>query len=262
MKILVTGAAGQVGTKLYHDLAKDHELRLLDVNPIDFPQAETMRGSVTDWPTVQRAVKGMDAVAHLAIHHPINVERQPYHQYIQDDVDIGIKGTDMLLHAAQENGVRRFVYTASINSHNKRLPDTGQMLHTEDEQLSNEHYGTIKWLAEELCRHYALVVGLSTVVVRFNSVTFPRQWHETLHKDYKSSDYPASRVHVEDAVRAVRMALEKKDVQWARCIISGANVSKLYDTESAEKLIGFRARYGFDTGKMFKDGKLIHDLSQ
>ena len=262
MKILITGAAGQVGSALYKDLATDHELRLLDIRPIDFPHGEVMQGSVADWPTVERAVRGMDAVAHLAIHHPIGQEKQPFHEYIQDDVDIGIKGTDLLLHAAKEHGVRRFVYTSSINSHNKRLPQPGGMLHTEDEPLSNEHYGTIKWLAEELCRHYALVAGLSVVVVRFNSVTFPHRWAKSLGKDFRNNDYAASRVHAEDAVRAVRLALEKQDVQWARCIISGANIAKRYDTESAEKMIGFRARYGFDTGKIYKDGKLIEDLSR
>ena len=44
MKILITGAGGRVGTQL----AQDHELRLLDVAPIDDPHGEVIQGSVAD----------------------------------------------------------------------------------------------------------------------------------------------------------------------------------------------------------------------
>ena len=111
MKILVTGAGGKVGTELCRELAKSHDLRRLDIQSIPTPGGEVLQGSVTKWETVKRAVDGMDAVAHLAIHHPGERRHQSYEQYIQDDVDTGVKGTDMLLHAAKEAGVKRFVYT-------------------------------------------------------------------------------------------------------------------------------------------------------
>ena len=48
MKILITGAGGRVGTQLARELAQDHELRLLDVAPIDDPHGEVIQGSVAD----------------------------------------------------------------------------------------------------------------------------------------------------------------------------------------------------------------------
>ena len=162
------------------------------------------------------------------------------------------KGTDMLLYAAKEAGLRRFVYTSSLNVYSARYPDTGEFLTDSDEALSAEHYGTIKWLAEELCRHYGLRQGLSTIVVRFNSVTSPDVWVES-GKDLKNPGYASTRVHIEDVARAVRLALEKEDVQWGRCLISGNNPEKRFDTRTAEELIGFKARYGFAAGKMYCD---------
>lgn len=256
MKILITGAAGRVGTALARDLARDHQLRLLDIAPIPDPAGEAIQGSVGDWETVERSVAGMDAVAHLAIHSPGSTQRQAYHEYIQADVDIGVKGTDMLLYAAQRAQLRRFVYTSSLNVYSARYPSPGNFLRDGDETLSAEHYGTIKWLAEELCRHYALRQGLSTVVLRFNSVTFPQVW-EASGRD-QGNPWPApTRVHILDVVRAVRLALEKEGIQWGRCLVSGANPGNLFGTDSAEQLLGFKARYGFDVGRMYADGVLV-----
>ena len=92
MKILITGAAGRVGTELCKELATSHQLRLLDVHPAKDPAGEFIQGSVADWDTVKRAVEGMDAVAHLAIHSPGEQRNQEYHEYLQDDIDIGAKG--------------------------------------------------------------------------------------------------------------------------------------------------------------------------
>jgi len=256
MRILITGAAGRVGAEVCKDLAKDHELRLLDIRPTQAPGGKVFQGSVADWGTVKRAVEHTEAIAHLAIHNPGEQRHQAYHEYIQDDVDVGVKGTDMLLYAAKEAGVKRFVYTSSLNVYSARYPEAGEFLRDSDETLSAEHYGTIKWLAEELCRHYGLRQGLSTIVLRFNSVTFPEIWAAS-GRDIEHPGYASTRVHIDDVVRAVRLALTKEDIQWGRCLISGANPEKRYDTSAAEELIGFRARYGFAAGNMYKDGVLI-----
>lgn len=256
MKILVTGAGGNVGTSLCKELAQSHQLRQLDIRTIDTPVGEALEGNVADWEMVKRAVDGMDAVAHLAIHNPSQQQHQTYGKYIQDDVDIGVKGTDMLLYAAKEAGVTRFVYTSSLNVYSAGYPTAGEFLSDTDETLSGEHYGTIKWLAEELCRHYALRQGLSTIVLRFNSVTFPAVWNEQ-GRDNKTPDYACTRVHIDDVVTAVRLALEQEGIQWGRCLVSGTNPEKRYDTDTAEQLIGFRARYGFVADKMYRDGVVV-----
>ena len=256
MKILVTGAGGNVGTELCKELARSHGLRLLDIRPIPTPRGEVLQGSITNWETVKRAVDGMDAVANLAIHNPGEQSHQTYEQYIQDDVDIGVRGTDMLLHAAKEAGVKRFVYTSSLNVYSAHYPERGEFLRDSDQTLSAEHYGTIKWLAEELCRHYALRQGVRTIVLRFNSVTFPKLWDEQ-GRDEENPDFACTRVHIEDVAVAVRLALENERVEWGRCLVTGANPEKRYDTSAAEELIGFRARYGFGAGKMYRDGVVV-----
>ncbi len=258
MKILVTGAGGRVGTELCKDLAKTYELVMIDKIPIANPLGTFIQGSIGDWETVKLAMQGVDAVVHLAIHNPAEAPNQPYYQYIQDDVNIGVKGTDMLLYAAKENKVKRFVYTSSLGVYSARYPGKNAFLTDSEETLSAEHYGTIKWLAEELCRHYALKQGLSTIVLRFNSVTFPKVWTEG-KKDIEHGDYTCTRVHINDVVRACRLAIEREGVHWGRCLISGANPEKRFDTGTAAALIGYRARYGFEPGIMYKDGVPVEE---
>ena len=146
-----------------------------------------------------------------------------------------------------------------MNVYSAHYPERGEFLRDSDQTLSAEHYGTIKWLVEELCRHYALRQGVRTIVLRFNSVTFPKLWDEQ-GRDRKDPDFTCTRVHIEDVVIAVRLALENESVAWGRCLVSGANPEKRYDTSTAEELIGFRARYGFADGKIYRDGVLVNDL--
>ena len=256
MKILVTGAAGTVGQVVCRQLQDGHELRRMDIAPLPDGPGETVEGTVTDWDTACRAVDGMDGVVHMAIHNPGRGEQQTFPQYMRNDVDVSILGTDYLLAAAVEAGVGRFVFTSSLNVYSARWPQAGQFQRDSDETLAREHYGTMKWLAEELCRYYAQCHGLSTVVLRFNTVTSDRRWRKDEY-DKPRPEVSCTRVHIEDVARAVRLAVEKPDIPWGRCLISGANPEVRYDTSTAEKLIGFGARYGFETGQMYLDGQPV-----
>ena len=258
MKVLVTGAAGRVGTVVCGELLRHHDLRQMDVQPVSDFDGDVIQGSVADWATVRRAVQGMDAVVHMAIHNPDESRREEHEDYMQNDIAVSVQGTDLLLHASKQAGVKRFVYTSSLNVYSARYPKAGEFLSDSDETLSGEHYGTMKWLAEELCRHYGMQQGLSTIVLRFNTVTFTESWLEQ-NRDSKHPHASCTRVHVEDVARAVRLAVENQNLPWGRCLVSGANPEKRYDTTTADKLIGFRARYGFEQGRMYRDGEVVDE---
>jgi dTDP-L-rhamnose 4-epimerase len=77
MKVLVTGGAGFIGSHTVDALLhRGHEVRILDSleppvhngEPPDYlpPDAEFIRGSVTDGRALRRALKGVDAVFHFA----------------------------------------------------------------------------------------------------------------------------------------------------------------------------------------------------
>ena len=65
--ILMTGAAGRIGTFLRPELAGKYRLRLSDIKPIrDLRRGETfMRADISKLPDMLRVTKGVDAVVHF-----------------------------------------------------------------------------------------------------------------------------------------------------------------------------------------------------
>src|SRR5437899_12843055 len=66
-KILITGAAGDVGSHLRRELAERHALRLSDIRPIRnlAKEEEFIRGDCASLRDMLRVTKGVDAVVHL-----------------------------------------------------------------------------------------------------------------------------------------------------------------------------------------------------
>ncbi|KAF1020404.1 MAG: Uronate dehydrogenase [Paracidovorax wautersii] len=106
--LLITGAAGSVGSALRPLLRRHYTLRLLDRHPI----AETVENEhaiacdLTDRNAVLAAVAGADAIVHLACAHG------PAIRY-DETVEPNYHATLYLLEAAQRHAVSRFVFASS-----------------------------------------------------------------------------------------------------------------------------------------------------
>ena len=112
MRILITGAAGNLGKALRKELsAAGHQLRLADVKAIKDPEGESLVLNVADGRAVRRAMKDVDAVAHLA-YGKLDSDRQVR---IGTSFDVNAKGTYYLLDAARKFKVKRFVYTSTLS---------------------------------------------------------------------------------------------------------------------------------------------------
>ncbi|MBW8464939.1 NAD-dependent epimerase/dehydratase family protein [Acidovorax sp.] len=106
--LLVTGAAGIVGTALRPYLRERFNLRLLDRRPVtDLVNGETaLVGDLTDPTFVSQAAEGVDAVLHLACAHGTDI-------HFQSTVEPNYHATLYLLEAAQRAGAKRFVFASS-----------------------------------------------------------------------------------------------------------------------------------------------------
>ena len=98
MRILITGAAGGVGTLLRPRLARQGRvLRLLDIAPIEAgPGEEAVTADITDPKAMAEAMDGVDAVLHLGGH---SLERA-----WEDILHVNIHGTYVVLEAARRAG--------------------------------------------------------------------------------------------------------------------------------------------------------------
>ncbi len=114
--IFVTGATGHIGNVLVRQLlALGKKVRVLklpgeDPTPLKDLEVEVIEGDVLDQSLLQRALKGVKHVYHLA--GVISIV--PGVSRILDRVNV--QGTRTILAACREAGVERVVYTSSIHA--------------------------------------------------------------------------------------------------------------------------------------------------
>ena len=105
--VLMTGAAGDVGRRLRHELAGKYRLRLSDVRQVTglTPDETFQKANLRRLPEVMRAARGVDAILHLG---GFAVEG-PWPQILQAN----IVGAYNVFEAARRNGVRRVVFAST-----------------------------------------------------------------------------------------------------------------------------------------------------
>jgi hypothetical protein len=157
--ILITGAAGRIGTMLRPRLATaGRTLRLLDTAELTAgPGEEAIRASVTDMAAMTAACQGADAVIHLA---GIATEA-PWPEILE----VNINGTYVAFEAARRAGVPRVVFASSNHavgfSPRESFPVPDYAFPVPD-----THYGVAKVAGEGLAALYHYRYGLDTVCIR------------------------------------------------------------------------------------------------
>lgn len=167
MRVLVTGAAGSIGTVLCSGLFdRGHTVAALDLVP-------ELEGNTFDWFTADCAdpdavdavfaaigrVGPLDAVVHLA--------GMPDEASLADELESHVVTTAALLDAMVRHGVPRIVY-ASSNHAVGRTP-AGELLRTGVRPRPDTFYGVAKVAAEALLSLYVDRHGLDAVAVRIGS---------------------------------------------------------------------------------------------
>ncbi|MBI5594550.1 MAG: NAD-dependent epimerase/dehydratase family protein [Elusimicrobia bacterium] len=175
--VLVTGAAGFIGSslarelvrrgrpaRLVDDLSHGHMENLLEGGK---PVAPFSRLDVRD-PALEGLMEGVDTVFHLAAVSALPVcQSRPREAY-----DINVGGTVAVLEAARRAGVRRVVFasTSAVYESNHDFP-----CREDDPVRPTLVYAMTKKAAEEACLGYHAAYGLETVVTRYYNVYGPNQ---------------------------------------------------------------------------------------
>ena len=115
-RILVTGATGVAGPALvYFLLQQGHAIRIMSRHGAACNSwhhgVETCKGDIRDPRAVNRALRGIDSVFHLAAMLHDTGKKAHFRTYQEINVD----ATRYLVMAARHCGVKRFVYFSTIN---------------------------------------------------------------------------------------------------------------------------------------------------
>lgn len=166
MKILVTGAGGNLGRALVPALAAaGHTVRRFDFRALEDAGGESVVGDVRRLDDVRAAVSGVDAVVHAAALHGIHLSKWTP----SDFWEINATGTFHVYEAAREAGVGRVVLcsTMGVYGESARPPESGWNVVDESLPLRpGDVYGLSKVLCEELGATYGRRWGVTTVALR------------------------------------------------------------------------------------------------
>ena len=173
MIVLVTGGAGFIGSHVVDRLAaRGFEPRIFDLvrSPYVDDDVELIVGDLLDRTALDRAMKGCDAVIHLAAVADVNaVTADPARAAL-----VNVQGTQCALEAASSNGIRRFVYASTVWVYGG-ANGNGHVLDEETPLVLPTHFYTATKLAGEMyCRSYAELFGLEQTTLRFGIPYGPR----------------------------------------------------------------------------------------
>ena len=178
MKALVTGGAGFIGSAIARALLEQGwTVRVFDNLLTGFEEsvpsgAEFVRGDLRDLDEISRGCEGIEVVFHQAALR--SVPRSVDEPVLSESCNIA--GTLNLLTAAEQKGVRRVVYASSSSVYG----DVAEGRQREDMTPSPlSPYAVSKLAAEQYCRVWTHLKGLSTVSLRYFNVFGPGQRPES-----------------------------------------------------------------------------------
>ena len=177
MNILVTGGLGHIGSQLIRDLANRKDvgtIRILDnlltqryCSLFYLPETkyEFIEGDIADPAAVRQAMRDMDLVIHLAaITDAPSTIAKP-----EETHRINYTGTEMVLHAAMQANVRKFLFpsTTSVYGEAEGIVDEDA---AEEIYKPASPYAAAKFAAEKLMRDAHAAQGFPAIVVRMGTI--------------------------------------------------------------------------------------------
>ncbi|MDR5656463.1 NAD-dependent glucose-6-phosphate dehydrogenase Azf [Halodesulfurarchaeum sp. HSR-GB] len=172
--VLLTGAAGRVGTAIREGIGEAHEFRLLDREPPTGPvDHELYVGDITDRELLEDAMEDVAVVIHLAGDPRTDA---PWESVLRNNID----GTQTVFEVAVEQDVQKVVFASSNHAvghyETDRKPDiyrTEEEFRLDGTELPRPSnlYGVSKATGEILGRYYHDEYGISVLNVRIGNLT-------------------------------------------------------------------------------------------
>jgi uronate dehydrogenase len=214
--VLVTGAAGGIGTRLRRLLKGVYpRIRWSDIKrPDDLTSDEEfVQADISDYAAVEKLTEGIDGIVHLGGH---SVEG-PWETILSANI-IGCRN---MFEAAYRNGVKRVVFASS--NHAVGFYPRSQKIGVDVTVRPDSRYGVSKAFGEAIGALYADKHGLRVTCLRIGNVT----------------DTPADKRRLSiwispgDLVQLIRIGLEHPDIRHEIFFGASDNDRSFWDNEPA-----------------------------
>ena len=229
LKVLVTGAAGNIGSYFATHSSDRYDLRLMvhdkdDTGPIK-DAGELLVADITDPDQVKKACSGMDVVVHLA------ADPSPEAQW-DTILPVNIDGTYNVFTAAKGAGVKRVIYASSIHAVSGYPADV--QVGPDFPVNPGDLYGVSKCFGEALGRYMAEQQGLSCIAIRIGAFQ-PKEAAEGEGGIGMMDAWVSQR----DLTQLMQKCIEADHIRWAVVHGLSDNRFKRMDITSARELFGY-----------------------
>ena len=220
MKLLVTGAAGQLGSATVQELhAKGHEVIATDVKarrPLPVPLHEA---NLIDTAAVAALCEGVEAVVHLGNHTGVGRGKRVAAQTFNENVSMNMN----VFQGALEAGAKRVVFASTVQvfaseSEHTPFPEYANRvaylpLDAESPENPGNAYSLSKSVGETILKQYLAPHGLTCISLRFPAMRLTAELDRFRNLDIARKHTPAritqgfSVLSTPDAVAAILAVL-------------------------------------------------------
>lgn len=250
-QILVTGAAGFIGTHLVRRLRADgHQVRAVDRVPGAGREGRDPGRGRVDWRQgdllemdLDPLVAGIEYVVHLAGQPGVRESWAEFPRYARGNIEV----TQRLLESLRNRPLKKFVLASTSSVYG----DAPMPAREEGPLLPISPYGATKLAAEALCELYGRTAGVPWMALRYFTVYGPGQrpdmaftrWLRAVHEGKPVEVYGDGRqirdfTYVADAVEATVRAIFAPAQQMAVNVGGGRPVSVREALAAIQKVTG------------------------
>ncbi len=256
-KLLITGGAGFIGSNFILHMLARYDYEIINFDKLTYagnlenlrdierdPRYRFVQGDICDKSTVRDVVKQIDAVAHFAAESHVDRSLEDPGGFIQTEV----YGTYVLLEAARERGVERFLHISTDEVYGQSIGD--QRFVETDQFRPRSPYSASKAGGELMAHAFAETYSLPVVIARPVNNVGPRQHPEKavpLFTTNALDDQPLpvygqglqerDRLYVEDHCEALDLLLHQGEMGEAYNIAAGNERANLEVAEAILDLL-------------------------
>ena len=242
-RVLVTGAAGRIGSAFAARAAAKYRLTLADLPGKELSAikeyGKVVPANLHDFDAAVELCRDVDTVVHLAGEPSPKAEwRRLFAANIEMCYNVFM--------AAADGGCRRLIFASSVHAVSGYPAD--KMISPEDHVSPGDLYGVTKVFGEALGRYLATAQGISVIVLRIGA--FVRPGTTDQDRSWAGGEYLAPH----DLSDLIGQAIEAdNDIDFTILNAVSENEHKRLDISKTADVLGYDPQFGFPGRMQGKD---------